>query len=73
MSLTAIPIPPSTNIAQVQYDGETGDLFITFVKGATYRYSDVPADVATRFNTPGQSAGKYFRANILNQYLGEEV
>lgn len=73
MALQTIPIPPSTNIAQVRYDGETGQLQITFLSGRTYQYEDVPADVASRFSTQGQSPGKYFRANILNQYVGMEI
>lgn len=73
--IQGIQIPPqSSNILGVSYDDETGDLYITFVnKQAQYRYPGVPLTVAEGFARSGLSAGSYFRANILNQYVGERV
>jgi hypothetical protein len=70
-----IQIPPqSSNIQSVSYDDETGDLFITFIKGnAVYRYPGVSLMQAEGFARSGLSAGAYFRANILNQIPGERV
>lgn len=73
--IQGIQIPPnSSNILSVSYDDQTGDLFITFHKGnAVYRYPQVSLTVAEGFARSGLSAGAYFRANILNQYVGERV
>lgn len=73
--IQSIQIPPqSSNILGVSYDDETGDLYITFVKGnAQYRYPTVPLTVAEGFARSGLSAGQYFRANILNQFVGARV
>lgn len=65
-----IPASPSTNIASVEYDDQTGTLRIRFVRAGQppYLYFDVPKTVADGFATSGMTAGKYFRLAILNQY-----
>ena len=66
--------PGSKNIQMVSYDDQTGDLFICFVRGnAIYKYPTVPLNVAEGFVRSGQSAGAYFRQNILNQYTADRV
>lgn len=73
MSLRSIPISPSTNIQAVDYDDETSEMYITFVRGPQYLYRQVGQTVADGFQTSGIPAGSYFRANILNQYDYERV
>ncbi len=57
----------STCLDQVFYNGDTQDLTLTFVKGSTYTYAGVAADVAQGL-VDAASKGQYFRANILGAY-----
>lgn len=65
-----IPASPSTNIALVEYDDQTGTLRVSFVRAGQppYLYFDVPKTVADGFATSGMTAGKYFRYAILRQF-----
>jgi len=57
----------STCLEEIFFNGETGDLSVTFTKGSRYTYSGVPAEVAQGL-VNAASKGKYFRANILGSY-----
>ena len=39
----------SSTVESGSYDEDTGELTVTFKRGARYRYSGVPADVAAAF------------------------
>ena len=55
----------SANIAKATWD--SGKLVLTFVKGASYAYSDVPE--GAYFGLVGaESAGKFFHASIKPHY-----
>jgi len=61
-----IPVS-SSNIASVGYDETSRTLYVQFLKGSTYSYSNVPSSVyRCLMNAP--SKGKYFAANIKNSY-----
>lgn len=85
MAPRPIPIPDSGNLAQVQYDDETGDLIVQFkgmsggraksarYVGATYIYKQVPINVADGLANSGLRATDYFRANIYRQYEHQRI
>ena len=62
-------MPPlnSSNLRSYEYDAEQGTLLITFVSGKTYKYADVPQDVADGLGT-ASSPGQYFNSEIKNTY-----
>lgn len=62
----------SSNIKAVGYDGKTTTLRVRFNSGRTYQYKDVPHEVYTAL-IGAQSIGKYFLANIKDQYATEEL
>lgn len=55
----------SSNIRAIGRDGD--DMLITFNKGSTYRYFDVPVDV-TEALLSAPSVGKAFHATINGKY-----
>lgn len=57
----------SSNLASIGYDSENEILEVEFNHGGIYQYFDVPHDVYEELmNT--ESHGKYFSANIRNDY-----
>jgi hypothetical protein len=62
-------MPPldSSNLASYDYDADSRVLSITFVSGRTYRYKDVPQDVADGLGS-ADSPGRYFNSSIKNVY-----
>lgn len=69
MAIQIIPIAQSTNIQQVGYDDESGDLIVKFVRmnTPTYIFHQVPQSVVDGF-TRAESPGVFFRGNVLNQF-----
>jgi len=57
----------STCVASAEYDDKSKELTIAFVKGGSHTYSNVPKSVANGLQRAG-SKGKYFNANIRNEY-----
>lgn len=64
----------SAQIAAIGYDAQHLVLGVQFVRSpqTTYRYSNVPADVAAAF-LAAESKGKYFEAHIRGLYDFEKV
>ena len=74
MALRSIPCIPDGNIQAVDYDDETSELYITFQRqDQQYKYASVGQVVADGFQNSGITAGRFFRANILNQYGYERI
>jgi hypothetical protein len=57
----------SSNLASIGYDAENEILEVEFNHGGVYQYSDVPQDVYEELMS-ASSHGKYFSANIRNDY-----
>lgn len=57
----------SSSIEHIDYHDKDDTLEIKFTSGATYHYKDCPKAHYDALKEC-DSAGKYFRANILNQY-----
>jgi len=70
----AIPMHPvsSSNISYIGYDYDTQELYITFVKGDTYKYDNVPEQVFKEF-LEASSVGKYYIVNIRGQYTSNKI
>lgn len=65
-------IVESSNLASIGYDGSTGTLEIEFKSGAIWQYYDFPEHLWSEFEY-AESHGKYFNANIKNQYRDGRV
>lgn len=66
-----IPVS-SSNLASVGYDAVSKTLFVSFHKGGTYSYSNVPENVYQGLmNAP--SKGRYFAANIKKSYVYRRI
>lgn len=57
----------STNIRAIGYDLETQILEVEFNSGSVYQYHSVPASEHDAIMN-AESKGKYFNANIKNNY-----
>jgi hypothetical protein len=57
----------SSCISSVDYDEESEDMTVYFVRGGVYVYSGVPKDVYEEFINAG-SIGSYFYYNIRDVY-----
>lgn len=62
----------SSNIKSCEYEAETEILTVTFHRGGTYRYYDVPNEVIEGL-LESKSSGKYFHAHIRNKYQTEKL
>lgn len=62
----------STSIAAIGYDATERTLWVRFVTGATYRYSDVPPATYEEF-LEAESKGRYFNSEIRDAYSFERV
>ncbi len=61
------PVNKSDHILETGYDEESGVLTVTFRKGGTYDYPNVPEDIATELHL-NQSAGSYFARAIRPKF-----
>jgi hypothetical protein len=57
----------SSNLAAYDYDPESRVLTIQFTSGRSYRYKDVPADVADGLGS-ADSPRRYFNASIKGTF-----
>jgi hypothetical protein len=62
----------SSNIGSFTYDPSDESLEVTFHSGDTYRYSDVPVNVYTRWCAVG-GGGKFFYANVRDAFEFEKL
>lgn len=65
--LESLPIAASSNIKEAFYDLDSMTLIVSFQRGATYAYSQVPGDVATDFGK-ALSSGEFFAQNIRGKF-----
>ncbi len=63
---------PSTVIRRFAYDQSAGDLWVEFVTGRRYVYSQVPPEVADAFRS-AFAKGVYFNTRIRDRYPHREV
>lgn len=63
---------PSTVIRRFAYDHSTGELWVDFVTGRRYVYSDVPREVADAFGS-AFAKGIYFNTRIRDRYPHREI
>lgn len=61
-----------SNIAAIGYDGTAKVLIVQFKSGDTYRYPDVPLDVAHDF-LHAPSKGAYFQQHVRGTYAGTKI
>ena len=61
----------SSALDRATYD-VNGTLILKFTSGDTYSYSNVPEGIFEGLRG-SDSAGKYFRNNILNKYDGNKI
>jgi hypothetical protein len=57
----------SSAIANISYTEKTRTLTISFVKGGSHQYHDVPPEVVEELKNAG-SQGAYFNENIRKAY-----
>ena len=57
----------SSNLQGYDYDPDSRVLTIQFASGRSYRYADVPADVADGLGS-ADSPGRYFNGSIKGVY-----
>ncbi|MBX3514063.1 MAG: KTSC domain-containing protein [Xanthobacteraceae bacterium] len=63
---------PSQTIRQIEYDGESRALTVTFVTGRIYRYYKVEPEVAEAFRI-AISKGRFFNLRIRDHYRFDEL
>jgi hypothetical protein len=63
---------PSTVIRRYAYDHSTAELWVEFVTGRRYVYSDVPPQVADALGS-AFSKGVYFNSRIRDRFPHREV
>lgn len=57
----------SSTLKHVEYDNDTKELTVMFLSGAKYVYTGVASNVFLEL-AAAPSKGKYFAANIKNEY-----
>ena len=62
----------SSQLSFIGYDEDKAELFVTFKKGQTYKYSDVPKAIFTRLKN-ADSVGSFYATNIKGKYESEKV
>lgn len=62
----------SSNIASIGYDASSKTLEVEFNNGRTYEYYNVPASEYSALMS-ASSHGKYFSANIKDNYRASEL
>jgi hypothetical protein len=63
---------PSSAIRSLFYDSAKSELWVTFVTGRRYVYSEVPSDVFDAFKT-AESRGTFFNQEIRDRYAYREM
>lgn len=63
---------PSTVIRRYAYCPDSGDLWVEFVTGRRYVYSDVPENVATALGS-AFAKGVYFNSRIRDRFPCREI
>lgn len=69
--MNRIPVS-SSDVAEIGYDMATMTLEVAFHSGGVYQYFDVPEIVYQEF-ARASSIGKFFHANIKNNYRYAKV
>ena len=62
----------SSHLKHFTYDPESSTLEITFKNRRTYRYTQVPKDIAAQLQG-AESAGQFFHDSIRTQFPFEEL
>lgn len=62
----------SSNIRSIGYDFSSSTLEIAFHSGGTWEYYDFPESAWHEFDS-AESHGKYFNANIRNQFRESRI
>lgn len=62
----------SSNIEQVDYDGNTLVLTVHFKNGGKYQYAGVPPGIFEKF-TEAESLGSFFHKNIRSKYDSKKL
>jgi hypothetical protein len=57
----------SSNIMEIGYDEEHGDMYVKFKSNKMYMYSDVPVKVFNEL-LEAESKGKYLNKNVKGMY-----
>lgn len=70
--MTKLQVKSST-IKTVQYCYEKGILEVEFIRGAIYRYFDVPVHTVCQLLFQAESVGSYFNQNIAKNFEYEKV
>ena len=63
---------PSSVIRRFVYDETRGNLWVEFVTGRRYVYSDVPQEIADAFRS-AFSKGTYFNSRIRDHFPCREI
>ena len=58
---------PSTVIKRFLYDAATRTLYVTFVSGQRYAYSEVPSDLPAAWSA-AFSKGEFFAAHVRDRF-----
>ena len=61
----------SSAISQINYDGLSQELIVTFTSGRTYTYYTVPSEIHHRFIC-AESKGQFFNEYIRDHYRYSE-
>lgn len=69
--MTEVHTTRSSMLKTVGYDDKENCLTVTFANGGTYKYKDVPKTVFNELIS-AESEGKYFLANVKNQFEYEK-
>lgn len=62
----------SSNVESVGYDGESKELYVTFLNGSTYKYLEVPRSTFNNLLS-APSVGCYLNKHIKNRFAYEKV
>lgn len=62
----------SSNIKEIGYNNESKELYVTFARGATYRYDSVPEVVYNQLKN-SSSKGSFVNVNIARIYKFTKV
>jgi hypothetical protein len=63
---------PSSVVAGISYQAETGTLRVWFVSGSIYDYKEVPAAVAEALKA-SSSKGRYLNLQVKGKYDYEKI
>ena len=63
---------PSSVVAGISYQAETGTLRVWFVSGSIYDYKDVPPEIVKALKT-ASSKGRYLNLQVKGKYDYEKI